>query len=96
MRHSHLSGDLYYVECCDLKKRSAVILCSTTQLAGATMVRYLKENTLVFSAELKECSSTPGQCSICLKSLTFPSQVAKVLFSKSTGEKEITQAAPPY
>lgn len=43
MQHSHLSGDLYYVECCDLKRRSAVILCSTTQLAGATMVRYLKE-----------------------------------------------------
>jgi len=36
MQHSDLSGDVYYVECCDLK-RSAVILYFTTQLARATV-----------------------------------------------------------
>lgn len=39
MQHLDLSGDLYYVECCDLKKKkkSAVILYCTTQLVRATM-----------------------------------------------------------
>lgn len=71
MQHSHLSGDLYYVECCDLKRRSAVILCSTTQLAEATMDRYLEEIHWYFQQGWKRVLPHQGSDSSAWKALLY-------------------------